>query len=483
MRSHRSFLCLLLCACILFGLFSVSAFAIEDDQSYFNGEEVGLNIVDENGFSLLATDIAYTVKNYWKTASSSSWTNYTNSIITDTQYDSLDILFEITLTSEIEINSNFDVTLNLYSDNYNSLVVTDFKMYDTNGNPSNSDIPSITLNGTRVHAINIFNNLAAANKLEFYFTVNNPSYTLDDGSGGGVEPEVSEATTEAPTEPSQPTNPTFILNGNYEHILEFEKGMNWGDWVDSEYNTIGLIVTTWYDRIGYEKGFSTSYVTLDGKSDFVDKYDTIIENYNYIMPIGSTGWPIGLENYIFEFYTSSINISILTDEETQGGILGWIKNIFNSIKNLPTNIASKISGFFTELGNKISALGDAIINGIKGLFIPTEDSIEEMKTKFEQLLEDRFGAVYESTAVIDNFANAFFNTAQVQAATDTGGTIHFPLVSVPLAGTEFSFGGWDVDLIPDSFEGIVELLKMATDIVCTFVFINALRKKLEGILR
>ena len=506
MRSHRSFFCLLLCVCILFGLFSVSAFAIDDDNSYFNGEQVALNIVDENGFSLLANDVSYTVKQYWKPSSSSNWNNYTNSIITDTQYSTINILFEIILASEIEKNSNFDVTLNINSDSYGSITSKNFMIYDSAGNPSCSDLPTVNINGSRVDVINIWNDLRSSYKIEFSFTIENPSYTLDEGSGGGgEEPEATEAPTEAPTEPpeepDQPQIGVFYLNSTIlkESSFNFEIGMTWRQWVNSDYNPYkynysqkisGFSVNTqnfltyWKYKSGYS--FESFHVYADNSYSYlIGGLDYITENAIYYLlgeapkfAINSSG-----EQYKYDFMISSVSVSILDQEEVSGGILGWIKSIFNGIKNLPANIASKISGFFTELGNKISALGDAIINGIKSLFIPSEDSIEEMKSKFEGLLEERFGAVYESTAVIDNFANAFFNTAQVQAVTDTGGTIYFPLVTVPLAGSDFSFGGWDVDIIPDKFQGIVDMLKMAIDIVCTFVFVNALRKKLEGILR
>ena len=217
----------------------VSAFAIEDDISYFNGEQVALNIVDENGFSLLANDVSYTVKQYWKPSSSSNWNNYTNSIITDTQYSTINILFEITLASEIEKNSNFDVTLNINSDSYGSITSKNFMIYDSAGNPSCSDLPTVNINESRVDVINILNDLRSSYKIEFSFTIENPSYTIDDGSGGsGPEPEDTEAPTEAPTDPPveppvEPGNPKFYVNST---PFEFEEGMTWQKWVFSTYN-------------------------------------------------------------------------------------------------------------------------------------------------------------------------------------------------------------------------------------------------------
>lgn len=214
--------------------------------------------------------------------------------------------------------------------------------------------------------------------------------------------------------------------------------MTFSQWVNSDYNTVGFVL----DGLSLNLDGNTLYYR-DTKTNTV----SAVLNYHKIGDLASNqvyycgnSDILSLIEYEFNFSISSITINTLEDEKVSGGILGWVKSIFNGIVNLPQNIASKISSFFTELGNKISALGDKILDGIKSLFIPSEESITELKGKFEQLLADRFGAVYESAAIIDNFASAFFNTAQISLATEQSGTIKFPLVEIPLAGTVFVWG-------------------------------------------
>ena len=91
----------------------------------------------------------------------------------------------------------------------------------------------------------------------------------------------------------------------------------------------------------------------------------------------------------------------------------------------------------------------------------------------------RFGAVYESTTIIDDFATAFSNASN----TEEQEFVTFPTITVNLVDTPFSFGGWEVDVVPDGFEFLVNTLKMITSIACTFLFVNAMRKRLEDIFK
>lgn len=162
--------------------------------------------------------------------------------------------------------------------------------------------------------------------------------------------------------------------------------------------------------------------------------------------------------YTFDFAVTSVTLT--QDEEDTGifaGILGWVKKIFNSILDLPNKIADMI----------------------KGLFVPSEKSIIELKDKFEALFADRFGAAYQSIEVVEQFGQAM----GISTYSDTVDTITFPSVTVPLAGTEFTFGGWEVDLVPKGFEGLITPLKLIVDLVCTIACVNMFRRRMEGVLR
>lgn len=404
----------------------------------------------------LADLTGYQVLYYFQGRGSTNKIWFTDTLELDSVYREGYLVIQITLPSGayLKKNSTFDLSLK-YDMSTVSSISAKAVLYGPNYVTA-GDAPIVNVN-TSTNTISFsegYNNKSQLSVIEIWLTL------------GGME------WVEAP-----PKEGTFTVSGYGTYT--FLEGMTWNDWLSSAYNTKPF--KKYMDRILVNETTSSRVFLCYDYNDYVDVLD-FVESRSYSTTSMVKTTTISDVTYQWNFSIKSINISTMDEEEIQGGILGWIKNIFNSISNLPKNIASSISGFFDELGNKVTALGTAILDGIKGLFIPSEESLIAIKDDFEQLLADRFGAVYESTAVIDNFANAFFNQAQVSAMSEGGGTISFPLVSVPLAGTQFTFGGWDVDIVPDGFSGLVDACKIIIDIICTFVFVNALRKRLEEIL-
>lgn len=179
--------------------------------------------------------------------------------------------------------------------------------------------------------------------------------------------------------------------------------------------------------------------------------------------------------YTFDFSVTSVTVS--QDEEETGifaGIFGWVKKIFNAVIDLPNAI-----------GKKLTEFGKWLIDQIKGLFIPSEESIVQLKDKFQSLLSDRFGASYQAVEIVENFADRM----SISTFDESVNTITFPSVDVGIgkdaSGNKilYTFGGWEVDVIPKGFETLVDPLKIIIDIVCTLAFVMALKKRLEGVLR
>lgn len=450
----------MLCVCTFCGLFSVSAFA-QGVELTVDGESQDIIYLDEN-ISTYAVVSGYSYSLVCTEPLNGATVN--GPIVSSTASRGISLLLRITLSSEISKNTYFDIRLQYNSDEFGSITSS---LYAYDKEYANACGSGVSFTGEHIASkkyidfLEVGGTKRGVKYLEIYIALNDVSWTDITQPEPEPEPEV--------------ITKRFKVNNTY---FEYVDGMTFGEWINSKYNTAGFYLDGCIKvgEIGYvvqKKAYNTAPSSFVQSSDLIDGSWVYYTNATEIA---------SLDEYQFSFSVSSITINTMEDEKVSGGILGWVKSIFNGIINLPSNIASKISSFFSELGNKISALGDKILDGIKSLFIPSEESITELKGKFEQLLSDRFGAVYESAAIIDNFASAFFNTAQISLATEQSGTIKFPLVEISLAGTVFSFGGWDVDLIPDNFEGIVEMLKILIDVVCTFVFVNALRKKLEALL-
>lgn len=182
-------------------------------------------------------------------------------------------------------------------------------------------------------------------------------------------------------------------------------------------------------------------------------------------------------NFKAGFNESVINISETDYDETDGllaNIIQIVTNIKNGITELPNKIATSVKGFFDNVVNSVVNLGTTILDGIKNLFVPTEEDITDMQDKWDILLSDRFGALYQTSQLISDYANAF--TEQEK------NTITMPSVTIPLAGSEFVFGGWEVQVVPDGFTIVFDTLKLIISVICTIWFVNGLKNRFDRLV-
>lgn len=163
----------------------------------------------------------------------------------------------------------------------------------------------------------------------------------------------------------------------------------------------------------------------------------------------------GVEEY-FATNLLSADLVKVSEESLMGNIIQIIQNIWTGITELPQKIA------------------DFILDGLKSLFVPTEEDITEMQDKFTTLLSDRFGALYQVIDLVIDYANAF--TASEKK------TITFPTVSIPLGEANFDFGGWEIQIVPDGFDVLMNGLKMIISIACTVLFVNGMRSRFEKLV-
>lgn len=151
--------------------------------------------------------------------------------------------------------------------------------------------------------------------------------------------------------------------------------------------------------------------------------------------------------YHFNFKTIDESTGLLKS------IIEFLKNIVSGITELPSNIAS----------------------AIKGLFVPSEDDLTSYFDKWKALLSDRFGALYEVFDIIVDYFDTFSNNGSQSV-------VMFPSVTVPLAGSDFVFGGWEVSLVPTGFTVVFDALKLMINVLCTVAFVNALRKRYDRLV-
>lgn len=221
------------------------------------------------------------------------------------------------------------------------------------------------------------------------------------------------------------------------------------------------------------------------------------------------------------FGYENLYLELDSDEEATTGLLTsiieYVKSIWDSIKNLPANIktaltslfdglSSAISGFFDSLKTKLTNLfkgvtdgisnlyyslagrgeeGDSdyipslwqrIIDGIKGLFVPDEDYMSDYSDKWDSLLSQRLGAVYQ---VSDVLINSWKNVTDV----DTQKTINIPKLEIPLPdNNKFVFGPYDVNIVPDGFSFLFDSIRLITSICIVVLVFNGLRRKYDEVV-
>lgn len=184
------------------------------------------------------------------------------------------------------------------------------------------------------------------------------------------------------------------------------------------------------------------------------------------------------------------NLTIQQPSEEAGllqGIWGELTSGFNALGDKLSGVWTAITDGFTNMGNKLtdvfnsikelpSKIWGFIENGLKSLFVPSEEKIVDMKSQWEELLSSKYGAVWEVVQIT-------FGSWENINANDQKNSISVPEVEIPLPnGQSFSFGGEEVQVVPSGFETIADICKMATGAFCTLMFINGLRKRYDEVM-
>lgn len=276
-----------------------------------------------------------------------------------------------------------------------------------------------------------------------------------------------------------------------------------------------------FDAIGCNIGFRVSdsylfggYIPSSSTGSSDDDYNQNVEAelgniqiginnvINSVVQMGNQAWQ-GAQQTVQAVTQMTTQLSNVIDQQRQDvlnglGLLGDdISNTMTSVKNEITNVGSTISNKMEEttqtIVNTVETKVDEVTTAVEdvkdsildlpnkisemliSLVVPNEETMIAQKEQWEQLLSDRFGVVYESVAMVDSVVGAFTDNG-------TTSTITMPTVTVPVAGEDFVFGGYEVDVVPQGFSVLVEALKLIIDIVVTLAFINAMKNRYEQLV-
>lgn len=174
--------------------------------------------------------------------------------------------------------------------------------------------------------------------------------------------------------------------------------------------------------------------------------------------------------------------AVLSDklEDVKDSINDSTNKISDKLGEVKDGITDKLSDVKDGITNKLTEIKDNLLDGIKSFFIPSDEVMEEIDDEWDELLKTRFGALYEVSGIITDFASEMSWDFVEQAGEKN--TIIMPSVTVKLVDTDFSFGGYEVKVVPDGFDVLTTALKGITSIVCTLLFVNALRRKYDKLV-
>lgn len=134
---------------------------------------------------------------------------------------------------------------------------------------------------------------------------------------------------------------------------------------------------------------------------------------------------------------------------------------------------SETNGLLDQIKQGISGLAQSILDGLKGLFVPSDNFLEAFKSDMDNLLASHLGGLYQaSTLMVDMFGD--FD--DVVGKND----IYIPPVDIPLAGSTLTLGDWHVPLKVDGIPSILyEGLAFIIDFLALMSFLRMCSNKLD----
>lgn len=403
----------------------------------------------------------YTVSTYYYQYSEADKYFFTDTIVLTDELDSFYVGVDINLSEPLSRNSTFDFTMNLIM-NECDVELESIDFYDEGGAYAGS-ADNFTFVGNCVEALDCTNTQKACDVIRLKFHVMNPIYTQVDSStynwscyiygppstGGQVIKTLTFGTYYSYQIQTTGNGFSIYSNGNLQYTYVYD-GSGTFNGVTYEYgDTSGTLGPDWKS------------VTFRNSSDYRCNINVLETG---VSP-GGGGDPEQPEEpeepvyeYHFQVLATYVSVTKVGNDGLLSSIIAWLKKLYDGILSIPSKII------------------DGLINGIKSLFVPDSQYIVDNQTRWEELLSERFGAVYESVAIIDEWAEAFTYES-------TQSTLKFPEVKLNFGDTPFTFGGWEIDMVPHGFDFLIDALKMILDIVCTLMFVNGLKHRLEGVLQ
>ena len=216
--------------------------------------------------------------------------------------------------------------------------------------------------------------------------------------------------------------------------------------------------------------------TVTGSDNYLI-HSTIIDldpetEYEIIYTLYANGEPTEI--------TASTTFTTLASSGSGGGSdpdysgqLNGIQQGIGEIQDSVDNVGSKvddIQDMLTETKEEITSLpgkiASAILDGIKSLFVPSEEDLTEIKDKYENMLSEKLGFVWQAFDLLTTFVG------DLQTSLESGEAyeFNFPGVKLPMQGEEFV-------LVPETAvsldNGLMDVLRPVLGTVISMIAVIA----------
>lgn len=163
---------------------------------------------------------------------------------------------------------------------------------------------------------------------------------------------------------------------------------------------------------------------------------------------------------------------------------GWFQKIINkieetisNIKEIPQKINQKLTELKESITNAFVELKDNLIEGLKGLFVPSDGFFEEKKAELELFLEDHFGILWTAPNIMISTIEQLL-TMSPKEPSITMPAIQFTWEDELITLTEpmtVNFNDYIGDGTP--LEAFYNFYRVFVTIILIFLFINYCLKK------
>lgn len=158
-------------------------------------------------------------------------------------------------------------------------------------------------------------------------------------------------------------------------------------------------------------------------------------------------------------------------------IINKIEETINNIKQIPEKINQKLTELKESITNAFIELKDNLIEGLKGLFVPSDGFFEEKKAELELFLEDHFGILWTAPNIIISTIEQLL-TISPEEPSITMPAIQFTWEDELITLTEpmtVNFNDYIGDGTP--LEAFYNFYRVFVTIILIFFFINYCLKK------